>query len=376
MKQSRLAVSVFFFVTGFLFAMKASRFPELEAFWRISHTQLGSLLFLSAVGSVLSMPFVGWLSQRFGSKFLVPLVAFVMCALESLVAFSPYPFVGVIFFALGVVHGTCDVMMNEQAVFVERAYSKPIMSSFHAVFSIGMAIGAGIGALCSYLQLPLTTHFILGAILCTIGVFWAQSHLLEMPSDLQKSDSSAKNTSFTRPSGAILLLGFIAFCCMTGEGAMTDWSALFVTKIVKENAFWGAFSVGTFALAMTTGRVFGDFATQKFGKKQLLVGNTLLALFGLGLMLSVIHLAATLIGLLLIGLGLSTIVPTVYSTAGNTEGISPSAGIAMATTIGYAGFFVGPPTIGYLADIFDMRISLMFVWALFFVMLVLSSRIK
>nr|MCU0324560.1 MFS transporter [Spirosomataceae bacterium] len=139
---------------------------------------------------------------------------------------------------------------------------------------------------------------------------------------------------------------------------------------------FGAIAFGAFGVAMTIGRIFGDYFTLKLGKRKLLIFDSALSVVGLTIVLSFSSEWLALVGFFLVGLGLSTVVPIVYSTAGNTEGVIPSVGIAMATTIGYAGFFVGPPTIGFLADTFGLRIGLGFSLALFLIMLLLVSRIK
>jgi MFS family permease len=131
---------------------------------------------------------------------------------------------------------------------------------------------------------------------------------------------------------------------------------------------------GAFATAMTFGRLTGDFVTEKLGKRKHLIYSSLIAIFGLALVLAFNNPWTVLTGFFIVGLGLATVVPIVYSTAGNTEGVSPSVGIAMATTIGYAGFFVGPPTIGYLADAFSLRIGLLFSLLLFVVMLIIVIK--
>jgi predicted MFS family arabinose efflux permease len=279
--------------------------------------------------------------------------------------------IGLFFFFWGINVGSLDVAMNGQAVYVERLWSKPIMSSFHAVFSIGMAIGAGTGALFAKFQVSLFSHFLIASLFCLVAIVWAIFHLLKEEED-SHGDTDAGH--FRLPTKAILPLGIIAFCGMTGEGTLADWSALYMNKVVGKDEAFSAIAFGAFASAMTVGRIFGDYFTAQWGKSKLLIINSLLAIVGILIAILLPYAATVLIGFFLCGLGLATVVPIIYSTAGNTKGVAPSVGIAMATTVGYAGFFVGPPVIGYLADMYSLRVGFCFTLFLFLAMLVLVYR--
>jgi MFS family permease len=373
MKTNRIAVATIFFVNGFLYANWTSRLPEMERFFGISHTELGVLLFLCAAGAIIAMPFTGYLNVRFGNEKLTKVTALAFSALLPTVVFTHnFWLAGLSFFLIGMNNGAMDVSMNGQAVFVERLYKKPIMSSFHAIFSVGMALGAGIGAFFSKMDYALLTQFSSMALIGFVANLWATANLIpdnfteKTVENLPKKKSAA---GFQLPTATILPLGIIAFCAMTGEGSMADWSAIFMHKIVGASASFSAIAFGVFATAMVIGRFAGDYLTQKWGIHKLLIINSLCAIFGLSLALIFANTTATLIGFFFVGLGLATVVPIIYSAAGNTKGVEPSVGIAMATTIGYAGFFIGPPVIGFLADQFDLRIALFFTLALFVWML-------
>lgn len=375
MRANRIAVCIFFFVNGFLYGNWTARLPAIQRFYDISNSMLGGLLFTMAVGAVIAMPFSGWLTTRFGSKTITQIGGILSCIIIPYLVFtSNLNIVGAAFFSLGLCVGATDVAMNGQAVFVERAYGKSIMSSFHAVFSIGMALGAGTGAVFAKFDVALLSHLTLvgvsGGFACLIAAFYLVD---DTPED---RGAKGEGSSFVLPTKAILPLGLVGFCCMSGEGAMADWSAIFMNKVVGESEFFSAIGYGVFATAMTIGRIFGDYFTERMGKYKLLIYNSLFAVSGLAIVLFFATTWTTLIGLFLVGLGLATIVPIVYSSAGNMKGIEPSVGIAMATTIGYTGFFVGPPTIGFLADEFGLRIGLGFILILFIAMLFLILKIN
>ncbi len=376
MEKSRFSVSTFFFVNGVLYATWTARLPELQAFFSMSNAELGTLLFVHALGAVVAMPFIGWLALRFSSKTTTRVSGVVFCLFISLIALSRnLVLVNALFFIIGLAAGSLDVSMNGQAVYVERKKGKPIMSSFHALFSIGMAFGAGLGALFTKFDISLTTNFMIMAALGIIALIVTSPDLVDADPE-EKDVDSKKGGGFVLPTKAILPLAIIAFCCMLGEGSMADWSAIYMTKVVGQSETFGAIAFGAFAVAMTIGRIFGDYVTFKLGKENLLIWNGIFALAGLILALMFTNEWATLIGFFLIGIGLSTVVPIVYGAAGNAVGVEPSVGIAMATTIGYSGFFIGPPVIGYLADEFGLRVGLGFTLLLFAIMMILITRMK
>lgn len=375
MEKSRFSVSTFFFVNGVLYATWTARLPELQVFFGMSNAELGSLLFVHALGAVVAMPFIGWLAMRFSSKITTTVAGVAFCLPISFIAMSPnLVLANTLFFVIGLAAGSLDVSMNGQAVYVERKKGKPIMASFHALFSIGMALGAGLGALFTKFNVSLTTDFVIMSALGVISLVVVSPNLVDASPN--KDANEKKGGGFVLPTKAILPLAIIAFCCMLGEGSMADWSAIYMTKVIGQSETFGAIAFGTFAVAMTIGRIFGDYVTLKLGKEKLLIWNGVFALTGLTIALLFPNEWIALTGFFLVGIGLSTIVPIVYGAAGNAVGVEPSVGIAMATTIGYSGFFIGPPVIGYLADEFGLRVGLGFTLLLFVIMMVLITRMK
>ncbi|MCP9755493.1 MFS transporter [Lacihabitans sp. CCS-44] len=374
---NRIAVSTFFFVNGFLYANWTSRLPELQRFFGLNNAQLGTVLFCIALGSMVSMPFAGWLGSRFGSDKIVKIVAILFCLAIPMVAISQNEWViRLCFFFLGAASGSMDVTMNGQAVLVERLWGKIIFSSFHAIFSIGMAIGAVAGGIFSNFEVSLQTHLIIIGFLGTLPILWASTKLIkDQIHELETVKSKVKTDNFLAFK-TILPFGIIAFCCMTGEGSMVDWSAIFMNTVVGQSEAISAWAFGTFGVSMTIGRIFGDYFTLKLGKQKLMLIDAFFAILGLGISLVFVSVWSTFLGFFLVGLGLSTIVPIVFSSAGNLKNISPSAGISMATSIGYTGFFIGPPAIGYLAENFGLRLGLGFVLGLFIVMAAVLTTLR
>ena len=374
MRINRLAVSFFFFINGFQYANWVARLPEVQALYGVSNTTLGTILLCSAAGAISAMPFAGLLTVRLGSRLVTIITALgFVFAVPFIPLISNLWVIYTLFFLFGVFGGSEDVAMNGQAVYVERLYKKPILASFHGVWSIGTALGAGFGALFAKLHIGLFPHLLSVSTLSLAMIAWAAFNLIKddpLSISSEKGEKDTENSTFRLPTKAILPLGIIAFCGMTGEGAVGDWAAIYMHKVIGKDEAFSALAFGAFTTAMTIARLTGDHFTEKFGNRKQLIINSLLASVGLILVLAFNNQWTVLVGFFIVGLGLATVVPIIYSTAGNTEGVTPSVGIAMATTIGYSGFFVGPPVIGYLSDIYSLRVGLMFALLLFIIMLI------
>ncbi len=355
MRQERIAVSLFFGISGFIHANWTARLPELQRFLGINNAELGLELFLIAGGAMLAMPLISVLSNFLGSKRMTLIGGIIFCGLAPFIAYFPNPLISSFFFGgIGFFNGILNVSMNGQAVLVEREFQRPIMSSFHALFSIGMAVGALSGALFARMGMALFDHLV---VVCTIGFAIMLFSYKNLVSDTPKGVGRT-GYQFRIPGRAILPLGLIGFCSMTAEGSMGDWSAIYMHTVVGESEAFSALAFGIFGVAMTVGRLGGDFITGLVGKFRMLVLDTMVSGMGLGMVLLISTPIWSMIGFFLVGIGLATIVPIIYSTAGNLQGINPSAGIAMVTSLGYVGFFIGPPVIGLLSDFSGLRIGL------------------
>lgn len=368
---SRIAVKLIFFINGFIHANMASRFPRMQEIFSINDGTLGFVLLSSSVGALLAMPFTGWLIIRNGSRRITIFSVFLYCIFVPLIPVAPnLTALVVLFFIMGLTAGMLDVSMNSQAVMVEQNHGKPIMTSFHAIFSIGMVAGASCGSLFIKLETTLFVHLSIIVALSVMGAAWARYHLIHDKPKEKEVDGPA----FRLPNAAMVSIGVIAFCCMLGEGAMADWSTNYMKNIAISGDSLAPIGLSAFALAMTLGRFFGDSARLKFGDRKLMVICGLISIAGIALMLSFNNPYSVIFGLFIIGIGLSSIVPIAYSIAGNTKDLPPGVGLAMVTTVGYSGFLFGPPIIGLLANWQTLRIALLFVAILFVVMTYLSTR--
>jgi MFS family permease len=272
---------------------------------------------------------------------------------------------------MGISTGMLDAAMNAQAIMVEKEYKRSLMTSFHAFFSIGMMLGAGTAALFTNFHIDLLAHFWIILFVALILITWMSRYLiLDLP-DPNKPD---EGPLFRLPTKSLVGVGIIAFCCMIGEGALSDWSVNYMENIAKSSKTLAPIGLSAFATAMTLGRIFGDRVRMALGDRKMIVLGGFLSIIGLSAALVFPVPAITIAGFFVVGFGLSTIVPITYSIAGNSTDIPSGVGIAMVTTVGYAGFLVGPPVIGFLSEWQTLRFALVIVSVLFVLMTWLGLR--
>jgi len=368
---NRIAVKIAFFLNGFIYASWVSRLPRIQELYRADNGTIGVVLLSLSLGAVAAMPFTGWLIIRHGSRRITLFSLIGYCAFVPLIPLMQnVPALVVLYLMMGILTGMLDVAMNAQAVIVEQAYKKPIMTSFHALFSIGMALGSLCGALFADLRYDISYHFALTVTVSLAAAFWVSRNLVH---DKPTASLQTEGPLFRIPNKALVSVGIIAFCCMMGEGAMADWTVAYMEKIAFASETFAPIALSAFAAAMTGGRIFGDKVRGVYGDTKLIIGGGVLATLGLSMALLFPSPEVAVAGFFLVGLGLSTIVPIAYSIAGNTRDLPSGVGLAMVTTVGYAGFLFGPPIIGFVADVSNLRIGLAFVLILFLLMTVLGT---
>jgi MFS family permease len=366
----RIAVKIAFFLNGFIYANWVSRLPRIQELYGADNGTIGIVLLSLSLGAVIAMPFTGWFIIKHGSRRITLFALILYCALVPLIPFMPGLAVLIILYlVMGIITGMLDVAINAQAVMVEKEYQKPIMTSFHALFSIGMALGAWCGALFADLKVELPTHLAIVVAASLVAAFWTSRNLIY---DTPDKNVTSEGPLFRVPSGALVAVGVIAFCCMMGEGAMADWTVNYMENVVNASAAIAPIALSAFATAMTLGRIFGDKARASWGDSKLISVGGVTATVGLAIALLFPFTYPAIMGFFLVGLGLSTIVPITYSIAGSTKDLPSGVGLAMVTTVGYAGFLFGPPIIGFIADLSNLRFGLLLVGFLFSIMTILG----
>jgi MFS family permease len=352
-RMNRIAVSVMFFLHGLCFASWAARIPSIQENLHLTSSTLGAVLFALPTGFFLSLPFAGWLVGLFGSKRVVVLSA----ALYSISLFciglaSTTTALVISLFAFGFFANLLNISINTQAVIVERLYEKKLMATFHGLWSLAGFAGAAIGTLMIGNNIPPYQHYILIVfiilVVASICSFYLVAH---------DDTSHEKRPLFAMPDRSLLSLGIIAFCSMMAEGAMFDWSGIYFSKVVKTNAALTGLGYTTFMIAMAAMRFTADGLSEKFGLKKLIQASG--ALTTAGLLLAVIQpqLIPALIGFFLIGMGVSSVVPMVYSAAGKSKVLSPGTALTAVSSLGFMGLLVGPPVIGFIAEATSLRVS-------------------
>lgn len=352
-KTIRLAVSLFYFGQGLVFASWASRIPDLKEALNLSDAALGSILLALPIGQLITMPLSGRLVAIYGSKKILTLATplYALC-LTNLALASHGWHLALFLLLFGISGNLCNIALNTQAVSAESHYGKPIMSSFHGSWSLGLFTGALLGLLMMNLHLTTTAHFWIIAPLAWVHIFINHRFLL-----IGKSGQKEKPKFLMKPQGVLIQLGIIAFCSMAAEGAMMDWSGVYFKEIVNAPAKWVILGYATYSAMMTIGRFVGDKFIAAYGRKTML--QFCGALVSLGMFLSVVfpNLVIATIGFMLVGIGVSVIIPMIYSIAGNNDKMPASLAIAMVSSIGYFGFLMGPPLIGYISELFNLRYS-------------------
>ncbi|EHQ30320.1 MFS transporter [Mucilaginibacter paludis] len=370
-KVVRLAVAAMFFMAGLCFASWASRIATIQQKLSLSDAALGGVLFALPVGLMLSLPLSGWLVTKIGSrKLLAAALSTYGLALITLgAATQVYQLVGclVIF---GLASNATNIAVNTQAVATEGLYVKPIMASFHGVWSLAGFIGAGIGTLMIGINILPLYHFILIAIITiiTVGISWHYLHNDHSP--------ASSGPAFVLPDQSLVTLGLIAFCSMIVEGAMFDWSVIYFKKIVLAEKAWIAAGYTACMCTMAMGRFVADSFSARFGLKRTLQVSGALSTLGLLVAVTFPTMLTAIIGFMLVGAGISSVVPMVYSAAGKSKTMLPGAAIAAVSTISFVGFLIGPPVIGFLAGAFTLRVSFMFLAAMGACVVIFSTKAK
>jgi MFS family permease len=351
---ARCAVSTIFFINGMVLASWVPHIPAVKAQHVLSDGQLGIVLLSMAVGSVLALPLAGWLIGRFGSRFMTAIAALGFCLALPLPIISPT--VSLLTFSLmllGACNGTLDVSMNSQAVEVERRYQRAIMSSFHGLFSLGGLVGAGVAGLEMSFGVGDVQHVTTITILSVLVVVSVLRWLA--PSPLQQE---SRDPTFVKPAGVLLGLGALAFFGLLTEGAMADWSAVYLHDVLGTDSATAAAGFAACSLMMAAGRFGGDRLANRLGPQQLLRASGTLAAVGLGSGLLIGEPITAILGFGLVGLGISNIIPVLFSAAGRIHGIQAGTALAAVATTGYFGFLAGPPLIGFAAALTSLPVAL------------------
>lgn len=348
----QVATRLAFFIAGLAMAAWAPLVPFAKARIALNDASLGLLLLCIGVGSLLAMPLTGVMTAKWGCRTVILIAGALLCLdLPLLVLMDTPVSMAVALLLFGAAIGVIDVAMNIQAVIVEKASGRAMMSGFHGLFSVGGIAGAG--GVSALLWLGLTP---LVAVLITVIIIIA---LLAMANRnlLAGSGEPHDGPLFVRPKGWVMFLGFLCFVMFLAEGSMLDWSALFLTSLRGIEPSQAGMGYAIFAIAMTLGRLNGDRIVNKLGRYAVLLGGSLFAAAGFIIAISFDNSTATMAGFMLVGLGASNVVPILFTAAGNQRVMPTNLAIASMTTIGYAGILAGPALIGFIAQLSSLSFA-------------------
>lgn len=381
--KARLATQLIFLVCGLGMASWAPMIPLAKDRLALNDANLGFLLLLVGAGAMLMMPTTGWLVARFGSRIIMACAALVIAfALPLLLTLSSIASIAITLFIFGSSIGSIDVAMNAHGVHVQNLYGRPIMSSLHGLFSVGGLFGSlGLGFL---IKLGLNPVYAIVSI-ATLMILITLSQFKNLfPLEVEQQTTarfstvdklSEGNLRFNWLHSSVLFLGMMCFVVFLAEGAILDWSAIFLRDTKGMATEFAGAGYAAFSIAMATMRLVGDKLVARLNSKTVVVSGSLIGAAGLLIAVLSPWVFGALVGFVLMGVGAANIVPVFFSDAGRLPGIAPTVSIPVITTIGYTGLLAGPALLGFIAQQFSLSTALGFV-ALLLLLVSLSYSVK
>lgn len=369
-KHERYATPAVFFTAGFATAAWASLVPYVKTNNNLGEGVLGLLLLCLGVGALVAMPISGALTARYGCRRILLLSAALFSLVLPILPLISTPSIlapFLLLFGFGI--GACDSAMNIQAIIVEKSTGRPLMSGFHAYYSIGGIAGAGmLSMLLSAGFSPVQTCLICTGLFCLV--------MISSWKGLLNYANPPEGPTFAFPRGSVLLLGIICFLVFLGEGTVLDWSAVFLTEYRRIPEALGGLGFTCFALLMTIGRLTGDKVVTALGPQKVVLTGAVIA--AAGIILSVLSSGwqAALVGYGMMGLGMANIVPVMFSAVGRQTSMPPSVAVPAVTSFAYMGVLAGPAAIGWIAHLSSLSAAFLVVSILLLGVAVLSSRVK
>jgi MFS family permease len=354
LSKRRIALGALFFFMGICFASWAARIPDIQTKFQLSEGQLGTILLCLPIGSMLGLPIAGWSVHRYGSRRVILICSFAYALTLPLIGLSPSTWtIALVLMGFGMLGNIMNISLNTQAIGLENQLGKSILASFHGIWSMAGFTGAGVGAGMIFLNFSPAAHYVVVALLSVVLILLSQKFVIND----KPAEGEEGGLVLRKPDALLLRVGLISFLGMMAEGCMFDWSGVYFKKIVEAEPQYVSLGYVCFMGAMASGRFVTDKASNRFGKVPVLQVSGLLIFFGLLLSVVFPSLFTAAIGFLIVGAGVASIVPVSYGIAGRSKLYTPSVALALVSTISFFGFLVGPPLIGFVAELFDLKVS-------------------
>jgi MFS family permease len=371
-KQFRIASAIFFFISGFGYSSWASRIPTIKLQLHLNDAQLGAVLFAMPIGLMCTLPLTTMLLTRYSSRGIILLGSILICIILTFIGLtnSMWQLIAMLC-CFGSARNLQTLSINTQAVAVQALYSKSIMAMFHGIWSLAGFAGAAVGFVMVYFNIGVTYHFLFVSVsLLLITLYFVKDTLY------QKPIPQKRKPVFSLPDKYLLKFSLICFACMACENTMYDWSALYFQKEVHAEKATATAAFVIYMIAMTTGRFFGDRLVTRVGIKTVLKFSGIFIFSGLVLAVVLPYLVTAAFGFILVGFGVSCIVPMVFSMAGKSKNMSSSTALASISTVGYLGFVMVPPLVGFIAQTANLRWSFALIALFGAAIIYLVSKIK
>lgn len=360
LNRIRLAMSFFYFGMGFCFASWASRIPDIKSFLSLSEGELGTILFALPIGQLTAMPFSGKLVTRFGSRkvLLFSLILYAFCLTNIGLAAETWQ-LALGLYLFGICGNFSNISINTQGVYTEQIFKKAIMGSFHGSWSLAGFCGALVGLVMMAFELTPYQHFLIVFAIVGLLIFINYRFLIKVKTVKQEIDIA--KPKFRMPDKSLIWLGVIGFCCMASEGIMFDWSGVYFKDIVKAPGALVILGYTSFMITMASGRFLSDILVRKYGAKKILLVSGITISLGLYIAVIFPYLIPCTIAFMMVGFGVSNVIPIIYSAAGRNTTIPTGEALTIVTGISFLGFLMGPPIIGHIAELTSLRYSFGFI---------------
>ena len=363
------AVRAQFFVLGVMFATWGVHVPTVKGHYGLGEQSLALAMLAGGVGALMALAQAGRVVGRWGPAAVSGSMGVLCCAaIAALLAWPVYGALLAVMLVFGISGSLMDVAINTEATEIEHQSGRPLMSGFHGMFSLGGMAGAGLGSVAPTLGLSAQGHLFVATGLGAVVSILASRAMLPVP-----AQAAEEKHPLSLPRGPLLLLGVLASMGLIAEGAMYDWSVLFMKQERDSGASTAALAYASFSGAMAAGRFGGDWVRARLSGTALMRASGVLAAVGMALALAVPSAGVALTGFALVGLGLSNVVPVLFSAASKVPGVSSAHGIAAVSGVGYLGMMAGPPLIGLIAERSSLTTGLMVV-VVFAVFMALTAR--